>query len=116
MLLDGGVLGNARLLGRKTVELMTANHWTGEKSPFEPGNPAALGGNGFGLGVRTLVDAAQSGVPSSAGEYGWAGAESTYFWIDPREQLFGEFMVQLEPLNLRYAWIFQVLAYQALVA
>jgi CubicO group peptidase (beta-lactamase class C family) len=116
MLLDGGVLGKARLLGRKTVELMTANHWTGEKSPFEPGDIAALGGNGFGLGVRTLVDAAQSGVPSSVGEYGWCGAQSTYFWIDPREKLFGEFMVQLEPMNLRYAWIFQVLAYQALVA
>jgi CubicO group peptidase (beta-lactamase class C family) len=55
-------------------------------------------------------------MPGSVGEYGWAGAQSTYFWIDPREQLFGVLMVQLKPFNLRYGWLFQSLAYQALVA
>jgi CubicO group peptidase (beta-lactamase class C family) len=114
-LLNEGVLSSTRLLGRKTVELMTANHWTGDKSPYPPGFPM-LNGYGFGLGVRTLVDVAQSGVLSSLGEYGWGGAQSTYFWIDPREQLFGLLMVQLVPLNFRPAWIFQLLAYQALVA
>jgi len=114
-LLNGGAPSGTRLLGRKTVELMTANHWTGDKSPYPPGFPV-LRGNGYGLGVRTLVDVAQSGVPSSLGEYGWGGAHSTYFWIDPREQIIGVLMVQLVPLNFRPAWIFQVLAYQALVA
>ena len=115
MLLNGGVLSGARLLGRKTVELMTANHWTLDKTPFPPGS-SILNGYSYGLGVRTLVDVAQSGVPGSLGEYGWAGAQSTYFWIDPREQLFGVLMVQLAPFNFRPAWVFQVLAYQALIA
>jgi CubicO group peptidase (beta-lactamase class C family) len=117
MLLNGGALGSTRLLGRKTVGLMTANHWTGAASPFPPdwAGTIMLGGYGFGLGVRSLVDVAQSGVPSSVGEYGWVGAYSTYFWIDPREQLYGVLMVQLSPLTLRTAWIFQVLTDQALV-
>ena len=115
MLLNGGVLSGARLLGRKTVELMTANHWTLDKTPFPPGS-SILNGYSYGLGVRTLVDVAQSGVPGSLGEYGWAGAQSTYFWIDPHEQLFGVLMVQLAPFNFRPAWVFQVLAYQALIA
>jgi CubicO group peptidase (beta-lactamase class C family) len=114
MLLDGGMLSGARLLGRKTVEMMTANHLT-EASPYPPGFPI-LNGYGYGMGVRTLRDAAQSGVPSSLGEYGWGGSEGTYFWVDPREQLLGVFMVQLVPVNFRPAWMFQVLAYQALIA
>jgi CubicO group peptidase (beta-lactamase class C family) len=114
MLLDGGALGGTRLLGRKTVELMTANHWTADASPYPPGFPVP-DGYGFGLGMRTLVDAARSGMLSSVGEYGWAGAHSTHFWIDPREELVGVFLVQLLPPNFRPAWRFQVLAYQALV-
>jgi CubicO group peptidase (beta-lactamase class C family) len=113
MLLDGGVLGRERLLGRKTIELMTANHWTGKDSPF----PAAWGfpdGYGFGLGVRVLVNPALSGLASSVGEYGWAGAYSTYFWIDPVEQLFGIFLAQFAPMTLRYGYLLQVLANQAL--
>jgi CubicO group peptidase (beta-lactamase class C family) len=114
-LLNGGVLSGTQLLGRKTVELMTADHWGRDHSPYPPGFPV-LNGYGFGLGVRTLVDVARSGVPSSLGEYGWGGAHSTHFWIDPREQLFGLLLVQLAPFNFRPAWTFQVLAYQALVA
>ncbi len=114
MLLNGGALGNARLLSRKTVELLSANQWPNGQSPFPPGFPE-LGGNGFGLGVRTLTDVAQSGIPSSVGEYGWSGAYSTYYWIDPREQMLGVLMIQLSPFNLRTGWIFKTLAYQALV-
>ena len=114
MLLNGGVLSGTRLLGRKTVELMTANHWTTDKRPFPLDFPIP-NGYSYGMGVRTLVDVAQAGVPSSVGEYGWAGVESTHFWIDPHEQFFGVLMVQLAPVNLRPAWVFQVLAYQALI-
>ena len=115
MLLDGGALGRTQLLSRKTVELMTANHWTSTLDPF----PRAWGfpsGYGMGLGVRSLVNPAQSGLPGSVGEYGWAGAHSTYFWIDPLEQVFGIFLTQFEPMVLRYGYLFQVLAYQALTA
>ena len=52
---------------------------------------------------------------SSAGEYGWGGAQSTHFWVDHREELLGVFMVQLVPADFRPARIFQLLAYQALV-
>ena len=114
-LLNGGGLSGTRLLGRKTVELMTADQWHGATSPYTPGFPV-LPGYGYGLGVRTLVDVARSGVPSSLGEYGWGGALGTYFWIDPREQMVGVVMVQFVPLDFRPAWTFKVLAYQALVA
>jgi CubicO group peptidase (beta-lactamase class C family) len=103
------------LLGHKTIELMTANHWTGGASPFPAGFPTPRG-YGFGLGVRTLLDVAQSGMPSSVGEFGWGGAYGTYFWIDPHEALIGIFMVQLVPGNFRPAHLFQVLTYQALIA
>jgi CubicO group peptidase (beta-lactamase class C family) len=115
MLLDGGVLGQARILGRKTVELMTANHWTLSQDPFE-GRWGFPGGYGFGLGMRSLVNPALSGLPGSVGEFGWPGALSTYFWIDPVEQVYGIFLTQFTPMTLRYAYLFQVLAYQALTA
>jgi CubicO group peptidase (beta-lactamase class C family) len=113
-LLNGGALGETRLLGRKTVELLTANHWAGGASPYPAGFPIP-DGYGFGLGMRVLADAARSGLPGSVGEYGWGGAQSTYFWVDPREELLGVFMVQLAPFDFRPGWLFQVLAYQALV-
>jgi CubicO group peptidase (beta-lactamase class C family) len=116
MLLDGGVLGHTRLLGRKTVELITANHWTATESPFQVGQWGFLDGYGFGLGMRSLISPARSGLPGSIGEYGWPGAFSTYFWIDPTEQVFGIFLTQFEPMTLRYGYLFQVLAYQALIA
>jgi CubicO group peptidase (beta-lactamase class C family) len=116
MLLNGGSLGNERILGRKSVELMTSNH-TGANRPFPPFPDFPVrNGYGFGLGFRVLIDPTQSGLLGSAGEYGWSGAYGTYFWIDPREQLIGVLMLQLDPGNGRYAWLFQSLAYQALVA
>jgi CubicO group peptidase (beta-lactamase class C family) len=113
-LLNGDTRSGTRLLGRKTIELMTADQWHGANNPYPHGFPV-LPGYGYGLGVRTLVDVAQSGVPSSLGEYGWGGAHGTDFWIDPREQMVGVLMVQLVPLDFRPAWTFKVLAYQALV-
>ena len=114
MLIDGGVLGSVRLLGRKTVELMTASYWPSEKGAFppewlSPGWSASLGGG-------TIVDVAQSGLPCSVGTYSWGGAYSTGFWIDPHEQFFGLLMTHIVPFNPRLASLFQVLAYQALVA
>lgn len=114
MLLNGGVLGTERILGRKTVELMRANH-TGAKSPFPPDFVVA-NTYGYGLGFRVLIDAAASDVGGSIGEYGWSGAYSTYFWVDPAEELFGAVMLQLEPVNsFRWGRFVQSLAYQALV-
>jgi CubicO group peptidase (beta-lactamase class C family) len=116
MLLNGGELDGVRLLGRKTVELMATNHLPEEALPFGFGPDAIIYGYGFGLGVRVLVDVALSKVVGSVGEFGWDGAFSTYFWIDPKEDLFGILMPQLGP-NGSYPihQQFKTLTYQALV-
>jgi CubicO group peptidase (beta-lactamase class C family) len=114
MLLNGGELDGIRILGRKTVELMHSNHLPARLLPYELGGIPSLG-YGFGLGSRVLMDVAASGVLGSVGEFGWAGAAKTYYWVDPKEELVGILMSQsmmsfdLPDMALR------VLAYQALV-
>jgi CubicO group peptidase (beta-lactamase class C family) len=117
MLLNGGELDGVRLIGPKTIEMMTANHLPDALIPIRVG-PTPVPGHGFGLGVRVLVDPAQFGVLGSAGEYGWGGAASTYFWIDPKEELIGILMPQFLPASLLpvpLREIFKNLTYQALV-
>jgi CubicO group peptidase (beta-lactamase class C family) len=101
MLLNGGTLDGAHILSPRTIELMTLNHLPGGKdlpalsrSLF---SEAAFNGVGFGLGFSVIVDPAQLMVPASKGTYSWGGAASTYFWIDPREELVCVFMTQLLP-------------------
>jgi CubicO group peptidase (beta-lactamase class C family) len=93
MLLNGGRLDSTRIIGRKTLELMHANHLPRELLPWQ-----LLGRNnegfGFGLGSRVMMDVAASAGPGSVGEYGWAGAAKTYYWVDPAEDLVGLFMSQ----------------------
>jgi len=85
--------GAERLIGRKTLELMHSNHVPSELLPYELlGMPSP--GMGFGLGSRVMLDVAQTAGPGSVGEYGWAGAAKTYFWVDPAEDLVGLFMSQ----------------------
>lgn len=115
MLLNGGELEGTRLLGRKTVELMTINHLPDELIPIQV-QPHTLHGCGFGLGFRVLVNLAQAGRLGSEGEFGWGGAASTSFFVDPKEKLIGLLLTQLMPS--RYYPIrneFKVLVYQALV-
>ena len=75
----------------------------------------AMPGYGFGLGSRVLMDAAASGLPGSVGEFGWAGAANTYFWVDPKLELIGVFMTQHMVSIETAQHDFQVLAYQAIV-
>lgn len=87
MLLNGGEFNGVRVLGRKTVEFMTADHL---------GNvPGQDPGMGFGLGFQIRRDAGVAGLQGSVGEYGWAGNAGTIFWIDPKEQLVAIYMVQV---------------------
>ena len=80
-ILNGGELNGERLLGPKTVEFMSRNHLSEEQnSTFSP----ALG---FGLGFATIEDATGAGYPASEGTFYWSGAASTYFWIDPVEDI-----------------------------
>ncbi|MDX2234574.1 MAG: serine hydrolase domain-containing protein [Hyphomonadaceae bacterium] len=104
MLIQGGVLDGQRLLGRKTVELMTQNHLPGGRFLTDMSlslfSEAAYDGIGFGLGFAVTVDPVRTLLPGSAGEYSWGGAASTYFWIDPKEDLIVIFMTQLLPSTL----------------
>jgi CubicO group peptidase (beta-lactamase class C family) len=110
MMLNGGELDGVHLLGRKSVELMTANH-TGELPIWLTGP-----GYGFGLGHSVVRDIGATGLPASVGSFGWGGAFCTYFWVDPNEEMIGILMAQVGPythLNIRQE--FQVLACQAIV-
>ncbi len=115
MMLNGGELDGVRILSRKTVELMTTNHLPETILPFRVG-ANVMKGYGFGLGVRVLQNVAESAVPGSVGEYGWGGLASTYFWVDPTEEMIGLILTQLIPSRtypIRNE--FRVLAYQAIV-
>lgn len=101
MLLQGGQLDGARLLAPKTIELMTANHLPGgqdmhslSRSMF---SESAYAGVGFGLGFAVTLDPARTLLPGSRGDFFWGGMASTYFWIDPLEDMAVIFMTQLIP-------------------
>ncbi len=87
MMLNGGQLDGIRVIGRKTVELMTSDQLGGI-----PGMPVTGYTMGLGFGVRI-----QNGLAprhGTAGEYYWSGLAGTHFWIDPKEHLIGIIMVQ----------------------
>ena len=98
MMLNGGELEGARILGRKSVELMTMNHLPGNRDLTDLAvgsfSETTYEGVGFGLGVSVTLDLAVAQSIGSVGEYGWGGAASTAFWIDPLEDLIVIFMVQ----------------------
>ena len=101
MLLGKGELDGVRLLGRKTVEYMTANHLPGNCDLAAMGQPVftetSYEGIGFGLGFSVVVDPAAANVLVSPGEFAWGGAASTYFWVDPVEEVIAVFLTQLMP-------------------
>ncbi len=101
MLLNGGEADGHRYIGRKTLDLMTANHLPGgvdlpalSVSLFSEAN---YNGIGFGLGFATTMEPAKTMIAGSPGDYFWGGAASTAFWIDPVEDLICIFMTQLIP-------------------
>jgi CubicO group peptidase (beta-lactamase class C family) len=101
MILNGGEVGGARLLSPKTIQLMSLNHLPGgadlstlSRSLF---SEAAYAGLGFGLGFSTTIDPAATLIPATIGDLSWGGAASTFFWIDPKEQLIAILMTQLLP-------------------
>jgi CubicO group peptidase (beta-lactamase class C family) len=83
ILCAGGEFGGTHLLGRKTLDLMTANHLVGTANPYHGFDP----GSGFGLGVGVRVELGLADRADSAGSFGWNGLASTYFRVDPSERL-----------------------------
>jgi CubicO group peptidase (beta-lactamase class C family) len=120
MLRGRGELDGVRLLGDRTVRYMTRNHLPGGvaledygRSPFAE---TTYAGVGFGLGFSAMMDAAANKVLASEGDFGWGGAASTVFWVDPAEDITAVFLTQLVPsstYSIRSQ--FKQLVYQALV-
>jgi len=100
-LLNRGELGGVRLIGPKTLALMTTNHLPGGKDLTQLSrslfSEATYAGVGFGLGFSVTMDPALTLIPGSPGEYAWGGAATTSFWIDPAEELIAIFMTQVLP-------------------
>ena len=111
MLANNGQWNGVRLLGRKTVELMTVNHLNDLKEP----STDATGGYGFGLGGSVHWDIARSKIPGSVGDYGWDGAASTYFRMDPKEKLVALLFQQYMPFDKPNLELFSTLVNQAIV-
>lgn len=114
MLLQRGELDGARILAPKIIDLMHRNHLAPNLLPYEI-NGAPMSGYGFGLGSRVLMSVAESGMPGSAGEFGWGGAANTYYWVDPQEEMVGVFMAQILGSLQTPEKVFQALAYAAVM-
>ena len=105
MMLNGGELNGVRLLSRKTVELMTLDHFADTDPDF-----------GHGLGFSVVRDASDLNEVGSVGTFGWGGFFYTSFFIDPQEQMIGIFMCQLHPSGgLDIGEKIRILFYQAIV-
>ncbi len=117
MMLNGGMLDDARVLSRTTVALMTSDHLGSMAVTAQPGE-LLLGVQGytFGLSFAVRKEAGIAGLPGSQGEYTWGGAAGTYFWVDPREQVAAVMMMQSPgPTRPWYRREFKQLVYQAIV-
>ena len=102
MLLNGGLFEGKRLLSRKTIELMTSNHLPENQDMVTMGSEGSFSeirykGVGFGLGFGVNIDLADTQNSGSVGSYNWGGAASTFFWVDPKEELICILMTQLMP-------------------
>ncbi|WP_428492250.1 serine hydrolase domain-containing protein [Rhodopila sp.] len=109
MMLGNGRLGATRLLGRKTVELMTSDHLgsiTGAVDLLPPGH-------GFGLGFAVRTAPGMAPFPGSVGNYYWGGAAGTTFWVDPVERLYAVLMIQAPVQREHYRLLFRDMVYAA---
>lgn len=114
-ILNKGELNGIRLLGPKTVELMTSNHLKPSLMPIAFEGTVPMLGMGFGLGFGVMVDPALSGIMGSVGDYSWGGYAETYFWNDPQEELIAIFMTQYLPSQFYpIRKEFRTVVYQAL--
>jgi CubicO group peptidase (beta-lactamase class C family) len=113
MLLNGGELDGVRLLSRKTVEYMTADHL----GPLaRPDRRAYFPGAGYGwsLGFAVRTQAGLSQQPASIGDYYWAGYGGTYVWIDPKERIVGIMMLMWPEKAISYWMMMRWMVYSAL--
>ena len=101
MLLNQGELDGTRIIGRKTLAMMASNHLPENKDLTEMSQSAfsetTYQGVGFGLGFSVILDPVKTQSLTDVGEYGWGGAASTVFWVNPKEEMVVIFLTQLLP-------------------
>lgn len=99
MLLRKGKTGAGRILAPSTVNFMMRNHLPGDIASMGPQSFAEqpMDGVGFGLGGAVVLDPARARVPGSEGDFSWGGMASTFFWVDPAQELSAIFFTQLSP-------------------
>ena len=116
MLLNGGKLGEQRILSRKSVELMSGNHLpdTFSSDAYLETAGGYRRGAGIGLTVGLLTDPAKAGQYGSKGMFFWGGAASTIFWIDPEEELVAVLMTQVLGSSELLRETYSALVYQAI--
>jgi CubicO group peptidase (beta-lactamase class C family) len=117
MLLNQGTLDGTRVLGRKTVEYMTANQLGGDVDVSRLHEFAVehMDGFGFGLGVAVRTQTGVAGVPGTAGEFLWSGATGTMFWVDPKEEMAVVFLSNTPgPVRRHYRELVKSLVVQAI--
>ena len=119
MLLAGGTLDGQRIVGRRTLDLMVANHLPGgadlasvSMSGFSETHNEGVG---FGLGFACKLDPVRNGYPATRGSFYWGGLASTLFWVDPAEELIVLFFTQLIPSStFNFRGQLEALVYAAL--
>jgi CubicO group peptidase (beta-lactamase class C family) len=112
MLLNGGSLDGKRILGPKTIAYMTTDHLGASITPGSLYLPGP--GFGFGLGFAVRKDVGVSPVAGSVGELNWGGAGGTYFWVDPKEDMFVVFMMQSPKQRVPYRFVLKDMVYAAI--
>ncbi len=115
-ILNKGQLEGVRLLGPRTVALMTCNHLPADLLPIAFEGTEPMLGMGYGLGFGVMLDVAQTGFMGSVGDYSWGGHAETYFWIDPQEELVAILMAQYMPsMTYPIRQEFRTAVYQAMI-
>src|SRR3954449_4435591 len=112
MLANGGTLDGKRYLGPKTIAYMTSDHTAGVITPgpyYLPGP-----GYGFGLGFAVRKEAGVATSPGSVGDYNWGGAGGTYFWVDPKENMFVVFAMQSPRNRVPFRQVLRDMVYAAI--
>jgi CubicO group peptidase (beta-lactamase class C family) len=113
MLLNGGQLSGVRLLRPETINQMTSSQLPLGALPMKL-NGFPLPGMGFGLGVSVRLDTKSSKPDPAAGEFGWNGAASTYFWVAPRSEMVVIVLQQVQPYNFALQLALQPAIYRAI--
>ena len=111
MLLGGGRLDSARVLGRKTVEFMSSDHLGAIPIACPDVLPP---GHGFGLGFAVRLATGIAAVPGSPGTYGWGGSAGTVFFVDPHEEMFALLMIQAPNQREEFQQLFRNMVYAAI--